>query len=39
MIEWPEFAAEVRRIYTMERELHEDLTRDIADLIRRAMQR
>lgn len=39
MIEWPEFAAEVRRIYTMEKELHEDLAREISALVRKAMAR
>lgn len=39
MIEWPDFAASIRRIVTMEAELHEDLTREISALVRRAMQR
>ena len=39
MIEFPQFYGEVRRLILMEQELHEDLTRDIAALVRKAMQR
>jgi hypothetical protein len=39
MIAFPEFYAEVRRIIAMEANLHEDLQRDIAALIQKAMAR
>lgn len=39
MVEIPELAGEIRRVTTAEREIHEDLERDIAALVRKAMQR
>jgi hypothetical protein len=39
MIEFPEFAGEIRRIVAMEAELEADLQRDIVALIQKAMRR
>ncbi len=39
MAEIPELAGEIRRVTTAERALHEDLERDIAALVRKAMTR
>lgn len=39
MIEFPEFCGEIRRIVAMEAELHDDLQRDIAALVQKAMGR
>ncbi len=39
MAEIPELAGEVRRVTQMERELHDDLQRDIAALIQKAIRR
>lgn len=39
MIEFPQFAAEVRRIYTMEQEIEADLMREMSALIQKVIRR